>query len=195
MSLQPPHPPAAAARSRPALDTTAPAPVRTASQYTVTALTPGPDFPGAYPRSSDPLQSALDPTNAALDGLLDAARQYIPGQDDVGKVLFQAAQVAGQYLPQAVTSYFPATQAEKQKRDSEISQDREPAGTPRVEVTPAESSTATPGKTNTSTAENTTPTSTALMASLHPTNLPTRAPSPPILCPPAHSPLPPRPQA
>ena len=68
------------------------------------ASTPGHDFPGAYPGGSE--EKAVEGTVSGGGGILETAKQYIPGQEDVGKALSNATETAKQYLPQAVVSYF-----------------------------------------------------------------------------------------
>jgi hypothetical protein len=72
-----------------------------------TALTPGPQPPGAYP--GDPGESGPFPAEDAKDaaiGVLRTAKQYIPTQQDVQKAMSSASERAKQYLPNAVASYF-----------------------------------------------------------------------------------------
>ncbi len=66
--------------------------------------TPGHDFPGAYPGGSE--EKVVEGTSSGGGGILETAKQYIPGQEDVGKALSNATETAKQYLPQAVVSYF-----------------------------------------------------------------------------------------
>jgi hypothetical protein len=72
-----------------------------------TALTQGPDFPGAYPGDIDATDAftAGDAKNAAI-GVLHTAKQFIPTQEDVEKAMLNASEKAKQYLPSAVSSYF-----------------------------------------------------------------------------------------
>ncbi|KAK0472496.1 hypothetical protein IW261DRAFT_1311683, partial [Armillaria novae-zelandiae] len=67
------------------------------------ASTPGHDFPGAYPGGSE--EKAVEETSSGGGGILETAKQYIPGQEDVGKAISNATETAKQYLPQAVVSY------------------------------------------------------------------------------------------
>ncbi|KAK0432777.1 hypothetical protein EV421DRAFT_1457406 [Armillaria borealis] len=67
--------------------------------------TPGHDFPGAYPGGSE--EKVVEGAASGGGGILETAKQYIPGQEDVGKALSNATETAKQYLPQAVVAYFP----------------------------------------------------------------------------------------
>ncbi|KAK0200562.1 hypothetical protein DFS33DRAFT_166928 [Desarmillaria ectypa] len=69
------------------------------------ASTPGHDFPGAYPRGSE--EKFSEGAASGVGGILETAKQYIPGQENVGKALSNATETAKQYLPHAVVSYFP----------------------------------------------------------------------------------------
>ncbi|KII83770.1 hypothetical protein PLICRDRAFT_119023 [Plicaturopsis crispa FD-325 SS-3] len=72
------------------------------------ASTPGPDFPGSYPRNEYPTSTA--PENGSL---LDSARQYLPAQEDVQHAITSAGQTAKYYLPTGVANYMSGT-TEKQ---------------------------------------------------------------------------------
>ncbi|KAK7455817.1 hypothetical protein VKT23_010851 [Stygiomarasmius scandens] len=73
--------------------------------------TPGIELPGAYPRDARE-QDAPQTGGHAQEGsgVLDAAKQYIPAQEDVQKVLMNVGETAKQYLPQSLASYFPGSQ-------------------------------------------------------------------------------------
>ncbi len=66
--------------------------------------TPGHDFPGAYPGGAE--EKVVEGAPSGGGGILETAKQYIPGQEDVGKALSNATETAKQYLPQAVVAYF-----------------------------------------------------------------------------------------
>ncbi|TRM65088.1 hypothetical protein BD626DRAFT_369391, partial [Schizophyllum amplum] len=57
--------------------------------------------PGAYPGSS--------PGDAKPQETLEAARGYLPAQEDVQHALGQAAETAKQYLPAQVATWIPAS--------------------------------------------------------------------------------------
>ncbi|ESK86501.1 hypothetical protein Moror_9852 [Moniliophthora roreri MCA 2997] len=64
--------------------------------------TPGVDVPGSYPRGHDANAPDVNPA-----GVLDMAKQYLPGQQDVQQALRNATETAKQYLPQSVAAYLP----------------------------------------------------------------------------------------
>ncbi|KAG7086084.1 hypothetical protein E1B28_003599 [Marasmius oreades] len=63
--------------------------------------TPGAEFPGSYPRGEKETEEG------GQSGILDAAKQYLPGQQDVQGALLNATETAKQYLPTSVAAYLP----------------------------------------------------------------------------------------
>ncbi|KAL0570524.1 hypothetical protein V5O48_011433 [Marasmius crinis-equi] len=62
--------------------------------------TPGVEVPGSYPRGADS-------TASSSGGILDMAKQYLPGQEDVQGALRNATETAKTYLPPSVAAYLP----------------------------------------------------------------------------------------
>ncbi|KAK0479879.1 hypothetical protein EDD18DRAFT_1206674 [Armillaria luteobubalina] len=111
------------------------------------ASTPGHDFPGAYPGGSE--EKAVEGTASGGGGILETAKQYIPGQEDVGKALSNATETAKQYLPQAVVSYFPDSKSSESNPAAE-GVDKEVPAVPDEEYDKETKETSTEPATNTS---------------------------------------------
>jgi len=75
-----------------------------------TATTPGYEVPGAFPRHAQ--QNLVASGNGETmkeraSGIVDAAKEYVPGQKDVMKALESAGQMVGGYIPASVENYLP----------------------------------------------------------------------------------------
>ncbi|THU90557.1 hypothetical protein K435DRAFT_864186 [Dendrothele bispora CBS 962.96] len=87
-----------------------------------TTSTPGLEFPGAFPRDPRGQSETVNSSSGGGGGggggghaqegssVLDTAKQYIPAQEDVQKVLKNVGETAKQYLPQTIVSYFPGSE-------------------------------------------------------------------------------------
>jgi hypothetical protein len=63
----------------------------------------GPPFPGSLPEELAPQQQNSEST------LLDTAKTYLPGSDDVQRAMTSVGQAAKTYLPQSVAAYLRAS--------------------------------------------------------------------------------------
>ncbi|KAG5637078.1 hypothetical protein H0H81_005848 [Sphagnurus paluster] len=72
---------------------------------TSTTSTPGPDFPGAFPRNTEEENDSVD--------IIAAAKEYIPSQETIKDAVVAVAGTAKQYLPTSVASYFLAPAASR----------------------------------------------------------------------------------
>lgn len=74
--------------------------------FASTAETPGPSVPGAFPK--DAINDGETPveTKDRLSDMMDAARSYMPAQEDVGKAITDMGQTVKSYIPDSVAPYL-----------------------------------------------------------------------------------------